>query len=485
MASYAEGSEGDLPRPDAPKGVDPMDDQRDDAVRTQPQADTVIVTHDQPTAVTVSGTYAYPAPDPAQRMSGHDLPAGPPAGPDFARPEASAFLPPMFGDSEQITDPWAPITPPDQAASLPSPSAPRRGLGKVVAVAVASGLLAGAIGGVGAYAVADYRHSASLTSPGSVLPQTNASLSERPSGSIAAVAAAVLPTVVQIEEDSGNGTGGTGSGFVLRSDGYILTNNHVVAGAAKGGSITVRFKDGTSKPAKIVGRDSSYDLAVIKVDAVNLPVATLGNSSDVVVGDTAIAIGSPLGLEGTVTSGIISSLNRPVTAGGSGESSFINAIQTDAAINPGNSGGPLVDAQGKVIGVNSAIASLGQTATGSQSGSIGLGFAIPINQARRVAEEIIATGKSTHPVIGVQVDLTYTGPGALIKVVTPGGPADQAGLKAGDVVLGLDDRKVGDSTELVVAIRSHAPGETVTLTIKDGSGTRDVPLTLGSDTSKN
>jgi putative serine protease PepD len=297
------------------------------------------------------------------------------------------------------------------------------------------------------------------------------------------VAAAVLPTVVQIEERGSSGTGGTGSGFVIREDGYILTNNHVVEGAADGGSLTVTFQDGTTKPATIVGRDSSYDLAVVKVDATGLPTSTLGNSDGVVVGDTAIAIGSPLGLDGTVTSGIISSLNRPVTAGGSGESSFINAIQTDAAINPGNSGGPLVDAEGKVIGVNSAIASLGETTTGTQSGSIGLGFAIPVNQAKRVSEEIISTGKSTHPVIGVQVNVRYTGVGAEIAEVTPGGPSADAGLKAGDVILSVEGRQVADSTELIVAIRTYAPGDTITLGIKDGSGTRDVEVTLGADST--
>ena len=255
-----------------------------------------------------------------------------------------------------------------------------------------------------------------------------------------------------------------------------------MAGAAAGGSLTVTFQDGTEKVARIVGRDTSYDLAVVKVDAAGLTASTLGNSSGVVVGDAVIAIGSPLGLEGTVTAGIISSLNRPVQAGGSGESSYINAIQTDAAINPGNSGGPLVDARGQVIGVNSAIASLGQAATGQQSGSIGLGFAIPINQAKRVAEEIISTGKSSHPIIGVSVDLTYAGPGALVKKVNPGGPSDKAGIKAGEIIVKVDGRTVADSTEMVVAIRTHAPGDTITITVKDGSGTRDVQVTLAADT---
>ncbi len=460
-----------------------------------------------------AGAVDFPAPDPGSRVPGPPSPVAEPqatgsdpwgpsrqtaatAGPDAdtswaARPPAPEPDAPFFDTAVYETSSYD-APPPDASfppgpfpvqPDEPGPDAARRGVrvGPVVALAVVCGLLAGAIGGAGAYFVADRRAGSSLTSPGTTLPQSDADLSARPAGSIAAVAAAVLPTVVQIEERNGS-SGGTGSGFVLRPDGYILTNNHVVAGAVGGGTLSVRFQDGTTKTASIVGRDTSYDLAVVKVDATGLTASTLGNSSGVVVGDTAIAIGSPLGLEGTVTSGIISSLNRPVTAGGSGESSFINAIQTDAAINPGNSGGPLVDAQGKVIGVNSAIASLGQTSSGEQSGSIGLGFAIPINQAKRVAEEIISTGRSSHPVIGVSVDLTYTGPGAQVKTVTPGGPSDQAGIKPGDVIVKVNGRTVADATEMIVAIRTYAPGDTITLTLKDGSGTRDVKVTLGSDT---
>ena len=206
----------------------------------------------------------------------------------------------------------------------------------------------------------------------------------RPANSIAGVASQVLPSVVSLTV-TGSAGSGTGSGFVIREDGYILTNNHVVAGAANGGRIVVTFADETSMRAEIVGRTPVYDLAVVKVDAGSLPVATLGNSDSLVVGDPVLAIGSPLGLSGTVTSGIISALDRPVTAGdAAGDLSFISAIQTDAAINPGNSGGPLVDLKGRVVGVNSSIATLSQGV--SQAGSIGLGFAIPISQAARIAE---------------------------------------------------------------------------------------------------
>jgi putative serine protease PepD len=460
-----------------------MTDRYDESFQ-RPDADreTVLVPAQPPTAEAADEGAApmspafsalpFPAPDPSSKVSGPPAPAH---GLDPVAPSTYSAGAPTLGAYEQLVDPWTA----SQARTVEP--ARRLGAGKVIAIAVASGLLAGAVGGVGAYTVAENR--AGLTSPGTVLPQSDANLSAPAAGSIAAVAKAVTPTVVQIEERDGRGGGGTGSGFVLRSDGYILTNNHVVAGAANGGTLNVRFPDGRSAAAKIVGRDTSYDLAVLKVDATGLTVSTLGNSDSVQVGDTAIAIGSPLGLASTVTSGIISALNRPVTAGGSGDNSFINAIQTDAAINPGNSGGPLVDAKGRVVGVNSAIASLPQSSTSAQSGSIGLGFAIPINQAKRVAEEIISTGKSTHPVIGVQVDLTYTGAGASLRSITPGGPAEAAGLKAGDVILSVDGRSVADSTELIVAIRSHAPGETVTLGVKDGAGSRDVKLTLGSDTS--
>ncbi|NBU94024.1 MAG: peptidase S1, partial [Actinobacteria bacterium] len=253
---------------------------------------------------------------------------------------------------------------------------------------------------------------------------------ERAPGSIANLAARVIPGVVSISVEADSGSD-TGSGFFLSSDGYVLTNNHVVEAAANGGSITVSISTGKKYSAKIVGRDASYDLAVIKMDVTGAPTLQLGDSEKVQVGDAVIAIGSPLGLAGTVTSGIISAKNRPVTTGtGSGESSFINALQTDAAINPGNSGGPLVDATGAVVGINSAIASLGSSA-GGQSGSIGLGFAIPINQAKKTAEQLIKTGSATYPIMGIAVDTRFTGTGALISSeangITSGGPADKAG----------------------------------------------------------
>jgi putative serine protease PepD len=318
----------------------------------------------------------------------------------------------------------------------------------------------------------------SATNLGANLVQTTNSI-ERAPDSIAGLAARVIPAVVSIAV-KGFSSSGTGSGFFLDSDGYILTNNHVVEAAARSGTITVELSDGKKYRAKLIGRDSSYDLAVLKIDVVGAPTLQLGDSEQAQVGDAVIAIGSPLGLSGTVTSGIISSKNRAVTTGnGNGESSFINALQTDAAINPGNSGGPLVDASGAVIGVNSAIATLGFS---SQAGSIGLGFAIPINQAKKTAEQLIKTGSATYPIMGISVDTRFTGTGALITSegvgITPGGPADKVGLKAGDVITEFDGSEVDNSDELIVMIRSKSVGDKVKIQYKRNSLTKEVTVTL-------
>jgi putative serine protease PepD len=295
----------------------------------------------------------------------------------------------------------------------------------------------------------------------------------------------MLPRVVSISVEAGS-SAGTGSGFIVRPDGYIVTNNHVIRAAANGrGEVKVTFSDGREADARIVGRDVSYDLAVLKIEAKNLPAVEFADSDSVVVGDPVIAIGSPLGLSGTVTTGIISAKERPVSAGGDegDEFSYINALQTDAAINPGNSGGPLVDAQGKVIGVNSAIAQL-SSGGGSRAGNIGVGFAIPSKQAKRTAEELIATGKSTHPIMGVNIDRRYDGPGVRLLSVTAGGPADKAGLRAGDVVVELEGKRITSAEELVVGIRAREPGKPVTVTYTRGGGSTQkasVTLTAAAD----
>jgi S1-C subfamily serine protease len=231
--------------------------------------------------------------------------------------------------------------------------------------------------------------------------------------------------------------------------------------------------------ATIVGRDPMYDIAVLFIKTGNLPTIAIGDSSKVSVGDPVLAIGSPLGLASTVTSGIISALNRPVTTGNVGSESYVNAIQTDAAINPGNSGGALVDAKGRIIGVNSAIATL---SSGGVGGSIGLGFSIPINEAKRVIDEIIATGKSTRPLMGVEIDGTFTGIGALLRVIVPGGAANKAGIPVGSVIRSIDGMRISNADAAIVKIRSYAPGSTITVVVDlpSNGGSRTFQVTLGS-----
>lgn len=371
---------------------------------------------------------------------------------------------------------------------VPVAPKPRRRLGAgAVAGIAALALVAGAVGGVAADRIADGadRRPVNVSLPASgTAPEV-----ERPAGSVAAIATSVLPSVVSLQVEGAEGVS-TGSGFVISEDGYILTNNHVVAGGADGGEVTVLFADGSERPATIVGRTPDYDLAVVKVDESGLVPLVLGDSDAVVVGDPVVAIGAPLGLNGTVTTGIVSALHRPVAAGDSADTAFIDAIQTDAAINPGNSGGPLVNGAGEVIGVNSAIAQ--PPGTGAATGSIGLGFAIPSNQARRTAEELMERGTATYPVIGVLLDSRYQGEGVQVTTtpqggqapVTADGPADAAGIRAGDVILAIDGRPVSLSDELIVAIRAKAPGDTVTLRVRTGDEERDVRVVLDEATSE-
>ena len=296
-----------------------------------------------------------------------------------------------------------------------------------------------------------------------------------------AISALVTPTVVSISVTSTDGSG-TGSGSIYKSNAntsFIITNNHVIESAVTAGTIKVEFTNGDQVAATIVGRDPMYDLAVLSIKTGNLPTIAIGDSSKVSVGDPVLAIGSPLGLASTVTSGIISALNRPVTTGVEGSQSYVNAIQTDAAINPGNSGGALVDAQGRIIGVNSAIATL---SSGGTSGSIGLGFSIPINEAKRVFEEIIATGKSTRPVLGVFFDTEFTGIGARILRLSPGEGAEKAGIPAGSVIRTIDGLKIPNEVAAIVKIRSYVPGATVTMVVDlpNSGGSKTFKVTLGT-----
>lgn len=326
------------------------------------------------------------------------------------------------------------------------------------------------------------------------LPQSAAEPTGRAPDSVAGIAARALPSVVTLHV-SGSEEQGTGTGFVLDDRGHILTNNHVVEPAGDDGEITVTFHSGDTAEATVVGRDGGYDLAVVKVTGVSgLEPLPLGNSDNVQVGDPVVAIGAPFDLAGTVTSGIISAKERPITAGGeSGDGSdvsYVDALQTDAPINPGNSGGPLLDAQARVIGINSAIRSAdsGSDLDSGQSGSIGLGFAIPVNQAKRVAEELINTGRATHPVIGVTLDMDYTGDGARVGTkgsdggpsVSEGGPGDKAGIKPGDVITEVDGQRVHSGEELIVRTRAHRPGDRLELTLQRGGKEMRISLTLGS-----
>ncbi|MFD8230619.1 trypsin-like peptidase domain-containing protein [Streptomyces sp. NPDC059696] len=421
-------------------------------------------------------------------------PAPAPAAPPYADAPATA---PASGPWQRY-DPWAAPTvaqgqgPLQQngAAMLSTEQRRSRGRRSLVLGAVLLAVVSGGIGGaVGTY----------LERNGGVgtveLPQAGKESTARNADSVAGIAGRALPSVVTLHV-SGADEQGTGTGFVLDTRGHILTNNHVVQPAGSGGEITVTFNGGQTAKAEVIGRDSGYDLAVVKVKGVSgLTPLPLGNSDNVQVGDPVVAIGAPFDLAGTVTSGIISAKERPITAGGEkgdgSDVSYVDALQTDAPINPGNSGGPLLDARARVIGINSAIRSAESGGSGPDSGragSIGLGFAIPINQGKRVAEELINTGKATHPVIGITLDMDYTGDGARVAAegseggapVTAGGPGAKAGIKAGDVIREVDGLRVHSGEELIVKTRAHRPGDRLELTVERGGKERKVSLVLGS-----
>jgi S1-C subfamily serine protease len=343
-------------------------------------------------------------------------------------------------------------------------------------------LLAGAIGGGGGYLLSERARNALHNADAKL--STTGTPANRPPGSVADIAQRVAPSVVSIDIRTSS-EAGTGSGVVIDKAGYILTNNHVVSPVADGkGTVRVTFSDNTTETAQIAGRDPATDLAVLKVTHDGLTVAALGDSSKLAVGDPVIAIGSPLGLRETVTTGIVSALNRPVHLSGEGSDTdaTINAIQTDASINPGNSGGALVDASGAVVGITSALAAL-PSATGGQNGSIGLGFAIPMSQARDVAQDLIRTGSVKHAAIGAATRSVTDGPqdGAYIVQISPGGPADKAGLKQGDVITLVDSTLIDSGDALQAAVSLHKPGDVVSVRYFRGSSETTVKVTLGSD----
>jgi putative serine protease PepD len=354
----------------------------------------------------------------------------------------------------------------------------RRAGGFIAAAAIAAVLGAGA--GIGSYAF--------LQNDGSVSPisLTSAAAPQSPTldGTVSAAAAKIEPSLVTIAVQSG-GSGGIGSGVVLDKDGHILTNHHVVAGAAQGATITVTFHNGSTATAKVVGTAESNDLAVIKVDGVqDLSPATFAKSSELIVGQTVVAAGAPLGLAESVTSGIVSNTARPVRSGNNNDAVYL-AVQTDAAINPGNSGGPLVDLNGAIVGINSSIASTSSGADGGQPGNIGIGFAVPSDVASRVASELITTGKSSNAALGVRLtgsdSEVSTGVGVPLQEVISGGAAQQAGLRAGDVVTKINDFHTTTADGLIAATRFYAPGTTVSVTfIRDGGLAQTAEVTLGT-----
>ena len=434
--------------------------------------------------------------------SGDDRPAYYPADP----PGFYRQPPPLGGFDATTPMPSVTTTLPGDPAS-PSPRRPPRRLGPMLLVAavaaavgaaVSGGIVAGTRGDAPSSVPATAAQGSPTAASTSVVPGASsgaqvsaAPVASAPSGSVAAVARALLPSVVSITVTaSGQQDGGTG--IILSADGRILTNNHVVEAAASGGTIAVTFSDGHTVRASIVGRDPTSDLAVIKAaQATGLHPATLGDDSNLAIGQQVVAVGSPLGLSNTVTSGIISALNRPVCTqncgGGGATPTVLDAIQTDAAINPGNSGGPLVDMAGQVIGINSAIATLDQLSIG-QSGNIGVGFAIPISEAKRVVAELEQHGQASHALIGIgvndSVDAALHVPnGARIVSVTPGGPADKAGIAVGDVLVRFGDRTVVDADSLIAATHAAVPNSTVTITYLRGGKQATVQVTLGSATA--
>ena len=384
---------------------------------------------------------------------------------------------------------------------VPTPKAtpkPRKRVGAGVFIACL--VTAGALGGGASAGVTSIWNGAGQAS-GTVQAAQYTPVIVNNADSVNAVSAAAQkasPSVVTISATSGS-SGGTGSGIILDDAGHILTNTHVVTldGQASNVAIEVRTNDGKVYPATVTGTDPLSDLAIVKISADGLVPAALGDSDKVNVGDTAIAIGAPLGLSGTVTDGIVSAANRTIETSSSAVPSTqtpnsstaqgsisINVIQTDAAINPGNSGGALVDSQGQVIGVNVAIASAGSSSSTDQSGNIGVGFSIPINVAKRVSEEIIASGTATHGQLGVTARDMASGTslgfttGAEISAVTPGSAAAAAGLQAGDVITGLGSRSVSDASELTAAVREQAAGATVTVVLDRAGSGQTVKVTL-------
>ena len=475
----------DADRPAQQPGADPASPQPADDTGT-PTSDREL---DDTQPVTGGSSYPpplphHPAPEqPTAPPPQAPQPPGPWAQPYGQQPTSSYPTQPQpgYGYQAPYGAPQHPHQPQHSSAGSNTSRFPSWAWPVVAVVALVVGLLGGVIGGVAV--------SSSMSSDGvaniPVIGTDNGASAplDATNGSVAAVAKKLLPSTVQIQANGGaDGStqgGATGSGFVLDDKDHVITNNHVVADATGDGELKVVDQNGKKHDAKIVGRSPVYDIAVLEVtDATSFEPVSIGSSRSMRVGDTVVAIGSPLGLSSTVTSGIISATDRPVTTGDQDQSSYINAVQTDAAINPGNSGGPLVNLRGQVVGVNSAIATTGGS-VGGESGNIGVGFAIPMEQVQVTASQILATGKARYPVIGANVDTGAKTEGAEVVDVPSGTPAAQAGLRKGDIVTGVNGKQITDGIGLIVAIRSHQPGETVTLLVKRAGGdTKKVRVTL-------
>ena len=409
------------------------------------------------------------------------------AGAPLAGHRPGGQQPSAWWNPDAPADPWrdpasravietrpAPAAPPIEPLRPHPATAPRAGLGLVVAVSAVVALVAGTLGAaVGIWATRTDALGGTITG---AEPQT-----DRAPDSVAGVVEGIMPSVVTVITPGG----GNGSGFIVSDDGYVMTNHHVVVGGGSGPAdeLEVLFNDGEVATADVIGSDPDSDVAVLKIDGQEHPAMVLADSDQMAVGDPVLAIGAPLGLSSTVTEGIVSAIDRPVlTQNSSGEvESVMAAIQTDAAINPGNSGGPLTDVGGQVIGINTAIAST--AAEGEQAGSIGIGFAIPINQAKRVADEIIETGSASHTVLGAELGDERLGVGVVLSEITPDSPAAEAGLQDGDVLTSFDGTTVTENTELVALVRKLAPGSSVTVVYeRDGQEeSTQVTLAAGGD----
>ncbi|MGW3898835.1 S1C family serine protease [Micromonospora profundi] len=438
---------------------------------------------------------------PARPGSGYTPPAGPPPGASRPGVPYAGPAPPAGGSgatgaspwwSDALGDPWrdpaapaAVVVPGVVAAGTEpepviDPDAPGRpSLRHLLLIPVITALLAGTLGGALGYAFAVRGGAGGGTVLGAE-PVEPPALAQRKPESLAGVAGRVLPSVVTVRVSSLGGTS-EGSGFIASADGHVITNDHVVAGSS--GKASVVFNDGTTAPATVIGQDPESDIAVIKVNRTGLRPVEFGDSDGLAVGDPVLAIGSPLSLANTVTAGIVSALDRTMQAGEpGGPVRYYAAIQTDAAVNHGNSGGPLVDGAGRVVGVNSTIKSL--VAEGQEAGNIGLAFAIPINQAKRVTQDIIGTGKARRTVIGAQVGgpgAGSNGGGVRLVAVEPSGPAADAGLKAGDVITKLNGRPMTEPTDLIALVRKFAPGSVVTVEFRRGGAQQNASVTLAAD----